>query len=410
VTLSLGQFFVAGFLHWRRQRMSGVVRLSRLQQLRNTTQIARLNSQLTVDIAGKLSSWRVMEVAKVIDQSLDTKSFYLVDPNQQPLPSFSPGQYLMVRPALAGKYQATRCYSISVAPNGKLWRITVKRQADELALKSDRKNGGLSNWLHHHIHDGDCLLIGGPSGHFVLPAELNNAPIVLLAAGVGITPMVSMLQYSVHFTPRRPVTLYFQARDVQHWPLGAEAHGYCKQAENCRVISYFSRESLSELNQLSARYPGEFRAGKYAIAAIVGQTSDLTTHYFLCGPDAWMAQQRDQLLAGGVTAERIHWESFGADATPVSPQPQTAEKTFEVSFRQSQVKAVCDPSDQSLWEVAQANEVVIPSGCLNGVCGSCRVKLLQGTVRYDRKIAVSLSADECLACVARPTSNVELDA
>ena len=144
IGLAVGQFFVSNISLRRMRRRQSSIRQTQLEQLRYATKIARLNSQLSTSGSDQQRQWRVMEVLKVIDESKDAKSFYLADPNQQALPAFHPGQYLMIRPALAGKYQATRCYSLSVAPNSKLWRITVKKQATVEPLKQDRKSGGLS--------------------------------------------------------------------------------------------------------------------------------------------------------------------------------------------------------------------------------------------------------------------------
>jgi uncharacterized protein len=406
IGLSLGQFLVSGVTEHRMHVRQRNIRRSQLVRLRNATQVARLNSQLT-NTGQTIGQWRVMEVVKVFDESVDVKSFYLADPNQQSLPVFHPGQYLMVRPALAGKYQATRCYSLSVAPNSKLWRITVKQQSTDKPWRQDRKTGGLSTWLHENIRAGDCLLIGGPGGHFYLPPE-NRSPLVLLAAGVGITPMASMLQFATHFTPQRPVSLYYQVRDAEHWPLGAELHSYCNRYDRCRVYSYMSRANLNSIQQMNNQHPGTFRPGKFSASEVVQEAATPQSHYFMCGPEAWTTALREQLTAWGVPAEQIHWESFGGTSSKLT-DAQSAQQVHTVEFSRSGIQASIQGSDQSLWELAQANDIVIPSGCLSGVCGSCRVKLLKGTVQYDRQISEGLAGDECLTCVARPTSDVALD-
>lgn len=408
IGLAVGQFFVSGVSVRRMRRRQTSIRQAQLDQLRNATKVARLNSQLSTPNADQARQWRVMEVLKVIDESNDAKSFYLADPNQQPLPAFHPGQYLMIRPALAGKYQATRCYSLSVAPNSKLWRITVKKQATTQPLKPDRKTGGLSTWLHENIREGDVLLVGGPSGHFFLATE-NRAPLVLLAAGVGITPMASMLQYSMHFTPDRPVHLFYQAKDELHWPLGTEVHAYSKNSKQAHVVSYLSRASAAQLQKLSSENAGEFRNGKIDISQVIQEVSLPSAHYFMCGPEEWMNTLRQQLSASGVPTAQIHWESFGSAAASASASQSSDGATFTVNFSRSGITTQTENADQSIWELAQSNDVAIPSGCLSGVCGSCRVKLLQGKVQYDRAVAASLADNECLTCVARPASDVVIE-
>ncbi|MCA9181187.1 MAG: hypothetical protein KDA51_07025, partial [Planctomycetales bacterium] len=185
-----------------------------LRGLRQAAEISRLNSELqTSELqssrCGAALGWRVMEVANVVDESADARSFYLIDVYRQTLPSFRPGQHVLVRPALAGAFQTTRCYSLSSSPDSRYWRITVKRQTEvnvarrsavglhrvpadasstpsgDLSRSTGRKQAGLSFWLHDNIAAGDCLLVGGPSGHFMLHED-NPRPLVLLAAGVGI--------------------------------------------------------------------------------------------------------------------------------------------------------------------------------------------------------------------------------
>ena len=121
-----------------------------------------------------------------------------------------------------------------------------------------------------------------------------------------------------------------------------------------------------------------------------------------------MTALREQLTARGVPAEQIHWESFGG-TNAILTDAQSAVQPHAVEFVRSGIHASLEGPEQSLWELAQANEILIPSGCLSGVCGSCRVKLLKGTVQYDRQISEGLAGDECLTCVARPTSDVALD-
>jgi ferredoxin-NADP reductase len=406
IGLSLGQFFVSGLATHRMQVRQRAIRRSQLARLRHATKVARLSSQLS-NGSQTASQWRAMEVVKVVDESEDTKSFYLADPNQQELPAFHPGQYLMVRPALAGKFQATRCYSLSVAPNSKLWRITVKRLDVTKPLRQDRRTGGLSSWLHENIREGDCLLVGGPNGLFYLPPE-NRSPLVLLAAGTGITPMASILQYATHFTPKRPVSLYFQVKDAEHWPLGPEVHSYCKKQDSCRVYSYLSRATTNSLQLLASQHPGTFRTGKFTASEVHQAVGTPHSHYFICGPKDWMIALREQLAAWGVPSEQIHWESFGEVGISLN-NAQSTHQAHTIEFSRSGLKTTMEGTEQSLWELAQANEIAIPSGCLSGVCGSCRVKLLKGTVQYVRPISASLASDECLTCVARPTSDLKLD-
>jgi ferredoxin-NADP reductase len=382
-----------------RQRQAALIRSS---------QVARMTSSLGDSAASRSATpWRILEVADVVQESADCRSFYLVDPYGQPLPGFCPGQYVMIRPAMAGAYQATRCYSLSSSPDSRFWRITVKRQ--EPARDPLRSNtGGLSDWLHRTIDIGDYLFVGGPSGQFYLPTE-SDKDIVLIAAGVGITPLASMLRWSLEQTPARPVTLFYQAQNGEHWPLGRVLHRWQESFESMRAHTFFSRATAEEIQSLAAEGIGSFHAGKFDGNAVAKIAANLQADYYLCGPDSWMEQLRDQLVACGVAPNRVHWESFGSQAVMPTSESMSGE-AHTIQFALSDLEAEWRDPEQSLWELAKANQIELPSGCLSGVCGSCRVKLVSGKVQYDRQIGVELASGECLTCVARPTSDLVLEA
>lgn len=397
-----------GAIHLRRQRIAG------LRVMRQAAEIARLNSELKSRQKSALD-WRVMEVAEVVEESSDCRSYYLVDPYGQPLPDFCPGQYLMVRPAIAGIYQTTRCYSLSSSPNGDFWRITVKRQEEAAEEESSRgpkgpkgrkRSGGLSRWLHETVQQGDCLLIGGPSGEFYLHRE-STRPLILMAAGVGITPMVSMLRWSLENTPERPVTLLYQVKDLEHWPLGEAAHQWSTQFEHVRVVTFCSRSSDQDMDAATETLGGRFFAGKFD-SEVARQVCDAElSDFYMCGPDGWMQALREGLIETGIESARLHWESFGGTGAQPTAIASNVE-SVEVRFEMSDVDASWADPEQTLWEVAREADVEIPSGCLSGVCGCCRVRLLQGEVEYDREIKIDLAEDECLTCVSRPKSAVVL--
>jgi len=400
--------FAVSAVNWRNNRRQNSEQM-RLRQtvLAYSSQVARLSSQLGRTTASQNEiAWRILEVADVIEESADCRSFYLVDPYGQALPDFYPGQYAMIRPALAGAFQATRCYSLSSSPDARYWRVTVKEQ--EPSGKSDRNySGGLSSWLHRTINKGDCLFVGGPSGQFyLLPESTNN--LVLLAAGVGITPLASMLGWSLQHTPERSVTLLYQAKDIDHWPLGEAIHAWQADFDAMQAHTFFSREAPEEVEWLANQLPGHFHIGKID-RQLAEFATEADTDYYMCGPDAWMEQIRVQLTHFGVAAENIHWESFGSNPAPATNQAKDFASHM-VHFSLSDTEVQWQDTEQSLWELAKANRLEIPSGCLSGVCGSCRVKVVSGEVEYDRQIGIELTSGECLTCIARPATDLVLEA
>lgn len=428
IAISIGQFAAMGIAS---SRMAFNLRKRRridLRGLRQAAEISRLKSELKSSEGGTSVTWRVMEVVQVVDESVDCRSYYLMDVYRQDLPMFQPGQHVLVRPAMAGANQTTRCYSLSSSPDSRCWRITVKRKplqdaaeatSDQLSRQTTQRSlaklraslgqsTGLSSWLHSSVAVGDCLLVGGPGGHFFLKDD-HHRPLVLLAAGVGITPLASMLLWSQGVSPARPIRMLYQVQDLSRWPLGQALHRSLDQLADGRVISFFSRGADSDLTLLRKRLPGDLRLGKFHAMDAVDAAVGLDCDYFLCGPDAWMASLRDGLRKAGVAAGRVHWESFGSSAltTPVSAVEM--KQPLAVQFERSGLQAEWSDPQQSLWELARQHHVDIPSGCLSGVCGACRVKVLQGQVAHDRPVAIDLPEDECLPCIARPKTACRID-
>jgi ferredoxin-NADP reductase len=408
LSVSIAQFSITA-LRWHSHGSQSREQLRQRQtKMAHSSRVARLTSQL-----GKTSGsaaaiqWRILEVADVVQESVDCRSLYFVDPYGQPLPEFRPGQYVMVRPALAGAYQTTRCYSLSSSPDARYWRITVKLQdaSDDLARAN---SGGLSAWIHRTIGKGDCLFVGGPCGQFYLPIELTR-DIVLIAAGIGITPMASMLRWSLEETPDRNVTLLYQAKNSEHWPLGKDIHKWQKHFASLQIHTFFSRADAEEIGSLASELPGTFISGKFDGKTAVTLADNPDTDYYMCGPETWMEQMREQLVACGVPASQIHWESFGSQAAPISTESSDFEART-IRFALSDIETQWHDPSQSIWELAKANHIELPSGCLSGVCGSCRVKLISGQVQYDRQIGVELASGECLTCVACPNTDLVLEA
>ena len=123
-----------------------------------------------------------------------------------------------------------------------------------------------------------------------------------------------------------------------------------------------------------------------------------------------MQSLRDGLLKGGAAADRIHWESFGTAEPNTTKACDLSRGSRNVRFVKSQTDAEWHDPEQTVWELAREHEVELPSGCLSGVCGSCRVKLISGEVEYDRDISLELAGGECLTCVAKPKTDLVIDA
>ncbi|MEM7254785.1 MAG: FAD-binding oxidoreductase [Pseudomonadota bacterium] len=236
-----------------------------------------------------------LRVADVVRETKDVVSIHLESATGDRLASFAPGQHLPIAvPIGSGNSPARRTYSLSSSPTGHRYRISVKRIPD----------GVVSSYLHARFEPGVTLQTYPPAGEFVLPG--GDEPVVLIAAGIGVTPMLSMLHAHVENDSERRLHFYYGARDGSHLAMASEIRSLVAKCASAKLWVALSQpeehEALGDTYDMVGRLEGA------SIAADVGARAD----YLLCGPSAFMASMTSQLSAAGVPVERIFYESFGA--------------------------------------------------------------------------------------------------
>jgi nitric oxide dioxygenase len=240
---------------------------------------------------------RPMRVTEVSRESANVVSFRFVAADEKPLPSFQPGQYVSVAVDLPDGAHQLRQYSLSDAPGTDNWRISVKREdGADLAPA-----GTVSNWLHQNVQVGSILQVSHPFGEFT-PNTEDDQPIVLLSAGVGVTPMVSSLKRIAAVNPQRRVIFAHAARDASHHALRAEVDALKAAMPNLSVVTFHEKrgdvqdavEGLMNVTLLPA-WPRE------------------EAEVWMCGPHKFMQAQWLALLYLGVPAARLHREVFGPE-------------------------------------------------------------------------------------------------
>lgn len=377
--------------------------------------------------------WLTVRVARVVQESADVRSYYLLDLKCDSLPRFLPGQHILVeRPGVRGTPAVYRCYSLSDDCDEGYWRITVKRVANHL--------GSVSCWLHEEIHEGDTLRVRGPAGSFYLRScTARNA--VFLSAGVGITPLLPML-YQADRRPHGSIHFLAQFRDTDHAPLAESLLRFALQNADHRIQLWFSRfQGGANSNGGADSHGGpdltgsrNLRVGKFNASDICHEIEALEeTDCYLCGPEAWVEQLSKELIQCGVLEENIHFELFHAAGNASDTLPdslanyvnrdllsitrraksrsgQIATQKASVHFRQSNCLAEFDAHYSNLLSLASSSKIAIQSGCRTGACGSCAVKLLQGKVRYTTKPQYALKPTEILPCVCVPDGDIVVDA
>ncbi len=254
-------------------------------------------------------SWMQLTVVKKEQQGTDIVSFTLQAPENQTLPNFKPGQYISIANFFDDiLLRQLRQYSLSDAPNKNSYRISVKREiADKL-----KPEGKFSNWLHEHVQVGDKLDVSHPYGNFT-PDISANHPIGLISAGVGITPMISMLNSLAQENPNRPVLFVHAARSRLHL-----SH---QQDVDLAKASMPHLHNALYLNDKSEIEAGVTNGKMNLVETFSSKSKDnefeyknSEAEYYICGPQGFMDDQWKGLLELGINPAKIHREVFGPES------------------------------------------------------------------------------------------------
>jgi len=334
------------------------------------------------------------------DRSQSLCSFYLEPVDGMPLPRFEPGQYLTLELPISADQTLTRCYSLSDGPDERGYRISVKRVLSPPS-RPELPRGACSNHLHDRLQIGDLIQARAPAGRFVID-PIPNVPVVLIAAGVGITPALSMLRGGLAAEPNLAVHLYY---GVRH---GAD-HGFRKELEelarrhpNLRLHVVYSQPAPDDVAGQDYQHAG------HVDLALLRRTLPAGRHrFYVCGPAAMMASLIPALGQWGVPLDDIHHEAFGPASARSTLAPSralalSASPPLEVMFRRSARTLVWDGTDANLLEFAERHAVSVESGCRVGSCGTCEVKLISGAVRYAETPDHEIADGHCLLCVGLP--------
>lgn len=244
---------------------------------------------------------REMRVVSLKDESAEVRSYVLTSADGSQLRSFTPGQYISVAVTLPGGQRQLRQYSLSDAPGQNQVRISVKREVPG----AETPAGVVSNWLHDNVKAGDLLQVTPPFGDFTPDTE-SSEPIVLLSAGVGITPMISALNRIAQLNPDRKVVFAHAARSVAHHAHREDLARAQKAMPNLEVAVFY--ETVAEGDEAK---PGVFE-GRMQVESLP-EWAYADTKVYMCGPVQFMKAQWQDLVGQGVPPARIHREVFGPD-------------------------------------------------------------------------------------------------
>ncbi|KAI8982950.1 bacterial hemoglobin [Trametes punicea] len=275
--------------------------------------------------AAQWTGWRQFVVAKKVKESEEITSFYLKPKDGKPLQPYRPGQYISVQkyiPELG--FNQSRQYSLSDAPNSEYFRISVKREpgictatpSGGLDTTQSAHPGWMSNLLHTTINEGDEIEVAFPFGEFFL--DDSSAPVVLLCAGVGLTPLIAMLNTLINAEdgPECEVSWVQAVRNERRVHAFKEYVAKIREANPDRVQCMIFYSNPGYAAQLGKDYHVKGRLNLEKVPRDVLRFDAKGAQYYVCGPEEFMADMIRGLKARGVDGSRIHAKVFGAGATP----------------------------------------------------------------------------------------------
>jgi nitric oxide dioxygenase len=257
----------------------------------------------TVSQSGGWNDFRDFTVAKKVKESEVITSFYLQPKDGKGIPTFTPGQYISIRVKIDGEeYTHIRQYSLSDSPEKEYYRISVKK---ETSSSEYIPNGKVSTYLHDSIQEGDTLEMTAPAGDFILDVE-STEPVVCLSGGVGITPMISMLNTIATKQPNRKVTFIHAAINGKTHAMHEHVREVSSQSEN--IEYHLCYEKPTEVDVLNKEFD---KVGYIDLAWIDSIVKDKNASFYFCGPIPFMKTVNHALKELGIPADRIHFEFFG---------------------------------------------------------------------------------------------------
>jgi ferredoxin-NADP reductase/MOSC domain-containing protein YiiM/ferredoxin len=351
------------------------------------------------------TGFRSLRVAAVQRESVDVLSFVLESEDRSPLPSPIPGQFLVFKfkpeessPALL------RSYSMSGPQGAGTYRVSVKRA-----------EGEGSHYFHDRIKPGDLIEVSAPRGSFNFVP--GNGPAVLLSAGIGATPVLSMLHSlaSTEENSTREIWWCYGTRNGREHPFAAEARELLKGLPQSHSLIAYSKPG--DEDQPGKDYDIH---GHLNLSLLEQRDVPNTADFYLCGPAPFLADFTAALKAWGVADSCIHSETFGAGpsmtpgiASITSPPPHQPAGTVgtgpKVSFTRSGLTVPWNSRYGSLLEFAEACDIPVRWSCRVGVCHTCESGLIDGRVNYAPEPLDRPTEGNVLICCSTPLSEIQLD-
>lgn len=353
------------------------------------------------------TGFRDFKVVRRIFEDVDENvcSFYLQPTDNLPLPTYKPGQFLTFDVDIGKNKSVTRCYSLSDRPDQSYYRVSIKRVPPPRD-RPDLPAGISSNHFHDNIQEGHVVRAQAPSGHFFL--EPDTTPVVLIAGGIGITPLLSMLNTSLKSGSQRHIFLFYGATN-------SSDHAMKGYFEELALKHHNFHLQVSYTHPLPTDKPDvDFQNRGFVDLHLLRNTLPYQIYdYFVCGPRPMMETLIPALEDWGVPEQHIFYEAFGpASITRAkkAPVPDVNADPITVTFSKSNKTITWDGESETLLDFAESNGIEVASGCRAGGCGCCQTKITSGEVDYTHVPDFDVEPGSCLMCVSRPTQDLTIEA
>jgi len=361
-------------------------------------------------------SWnghRKFYIDRKVMEAKDVCSFYLRPHDQKPLAPFLPGQYLTFQLRIPGQPKPViRCYSLSDSPyETDYYRVTIKRLGPP-PKDPDAPPGLSSSFFHRELDEGDILDVRAPAGHFHLD-QASERPVVLIGGGVGLTPVLSMLNSICRSGSKRETWFFYGVTNRDEHAMYDQLAEIEATHDNVHVVVCYSRPS--ETCREGKDYRQEGFVGVELFKRLLPSNN---YEFYICGPPPMMDMITNDLRDWGVPDERVHFEAFGP-ATVKSKAPSkgaqlaaanaAAADGLEVVFARSGKTLIWKPESGSLLDFAESNSITLDFGCRAGNCGTCTTAIKEGDVEYLSEPGAKADPGSCLACIAVPRTRLVIE-
>lgn len=348
--------------------------------------------------------FRPLKVARMDRESSSVVSVVLEPADGRPLTIPLPGQFVVLRLSPgASAAPILRSYSLSDRPGAGRYRLTIKQEPQ----------GIVSTYVSTQLRVGDVLDVSEPRGAFIL--RQDDLPVVLLSAGVGVTPVMAMLHALAAQASPRQVWWIYGARNRRDHPFAREVRELLAKLPYGRSHVQYSRPDVAD--RLGIDYDA---GGRLGMAVLKNLGVPREADFYLCGPSAFLEDLTAGLSGWGVAPDRIHTEIFGS-GKPIMPGVKEAPRRPphapagspdvgpRISFARAGLTVSWDSKFQSLLELAEACDIPVRWSCRTGVCHTCECGLISGSVKYDPEPLESPATGNVLICCSRPREDTVID-